>query len=392
MKQVSIVLAVSLTLFSCSRREPAANEEIISPTQDSRTIEMETEAQKHVGLKVVPASVTQLTEYLQVTGTVQPIDSKVSRIRPLARGRVQSVAVRIGDRVSAGQVLAELDNLEASEIASELLSANAELRRLRVQLNAQTSQADRNRRLVEIGAAPVKDYEASLAEQRAIEENIKAQEGVIAALVSRLRRFGAENAVPGTEVRTPIQAPFAGVITHIDAAPGEVVDSENELFTVADLSQVWVQAEVYEKDLGRIRVGQSAIITVDTYPEERFAGEVTYISDLLDPRTRTARVRCEVPNPGIRLKLDMFATVQLPTTFSRTVLAVPSSAVHQVEDRNVVFVQREETKFEAREVGIGKLVRDSVEIISGLREGEPVVTEGAFHLKSIVVGKELGEE
>ena len=107
-------------------------------------------------------------------------------------------------------------------------------------------------------------------------------------------------------------------------APGEVVEPSTELFTVADISRVWVQAEVYEKDLGRIQVGQPAIIHVDTYPGEAFAGQVTYISDALDPQTRTAKVRCEVANGSVRLKLDMFATVQLPTTFSRRAIAVPA--------------------------------------------------------------------
>jgi cobalt-zinc-cadmium efflux system membrane fusion protein len=294
--------------------------------------------------------------------------------------------------VREGQVLGELNNLEATEVAAALASANAELQRLKVQLGTQTSQTERSRRLVEIGAAPTKDYEASLGEQRLTEEAIRSQEAVVVGFASRLRQYGAEGANPGTEITTSIQSPFAGVVTAVNTAPGELVDPEHELFTVADLSQVWVQAEVYEKDLGRVRVGQSASIVVDTYPNERFEGTVTYISDLLDPRTRTARVRCEVANQDMRLKLDMFANVQLPTTFSRESVAVPAAAVQQVEDKNVVFVRRDDTKFEMREVGVGRPIRDVIEITSGLRDGEPFVVEGAFHLKSIVVGGELGEE
>jgi len=153
-----------------------------------------------------------------------------------------------------------------------------------------------------------------------------------------------------------------------------------------------VQAEVYEKDLGRIQVGQSAIIHVDTYPDETFAGKVTYISDALDPQTRTAKVRCEVSNDRVRLKLDMFATVQLPTTFRRMAVAVPVGAIQQLEAKTVVFVQRGAAQFEAREITMGKNVNGQVEVLAGLREGEPVVTVGAFHLKSIIAGKDLGEE
>ncbi|MES1261143.1 MAG: efflux RND transporter periplasmic adaptor subunit, partial [Acidobacteriota bacterium] len=159
-----------------------------------------------------------------------------------------------------------------------------------------------------------------------------------------------------------------------------------------DLSRVWVQAEVYEKDLGRIRMGQPAFVTVDTYPDERFTGKVSYISDILDPQTRTARVRCEVANQQVRLKLDMFASVQVPTTFSREALAVPVSALQQVEEKNVLFIQTAPTKFEMRPVQTGKTIDGLLEIVSGLKAGESVVTQGAFHLKSILAGKELGEE
>ena len=193
-------------------------------------------------------------------------------------------------------------------------------------------------------------------------------------------------------VITVISAPFSGVVTKVDAAPGQVVDSEDQLFSVADLSRVWVQAEVYEKDLGRVQVGQRAIVRVETYPDEEFTGRVTYISDVLDPQTRTARVRCEVANPGTRLKVDMFATVHVPTKFNRIAVAIPQAAIQQVEESTVVFVRKSETEFEARQVEVGNTVSGLVEIVSGLSEGEPVVIEGAFHLKSIIAGKELGEE
>ena len=176
-----------------------------------------------------------------------------------------------------------------------------------------------------------------------------------------------------------------------EVAPGEVVDTGTELFSIADITEVWVQAEVYEKDLGRIHAGQLASISVDTYPE-KFSGEVTYISDILDPQTRTAKVRCVVPNKKLLLKLDMFASVDVPTTFSRKAVAVPAGAIQQMEGKNVVFVRKSEEKFEAREVKTGNTVEGQTEITSGLAEGEPIVVQGAFHLKSIVLGESLGEE
>lgn len=285
-----------------------------------------------------------------------------------------------------------MDNVEASEAASQLASARAELQRFRVQLAAQVRQAERQKRLSEIGAAPVKDYEAVRAEQQGTDELIRSQESTIAGLEARLRQLGVTNVSAFGTVNTPIRAPFAGVVTKAEASPGTVVDSENEIFTIADIGQVWVQAEVYEKDLGRVRLGQPAFIRVDTYADVRFSGKVTYISDTLDPQTRTARVRCEVANPGSKLKLDMFATVELPTTFSRTAMNVPTSAIQQLDNKNVVFVRASQTKFEVRSVELGKQVKEQMEVMAGVKEGEPVVTQGAFHLKSILAGKELGED
>ena len=123
------------------------------------------------------------------------------------------------------------------------------------------------------------------------------------------------------------------------------------------------------------------------------AGErVAYISDVLDPQTRTARVRCEVSNREMKLKTDMFANIELPTKFSKAALAVPSSALQDVEGKNVVFIQHSPTKFEARQVEKGVTVNGQTELISGVSAGEKVVTQGAFHLKSILAGNELGED
>jgi cobalt-zinc-cadmium efflux system membrane fusion protein len=294
--------------------------------------------------------------------------------------------------VGTSQPLATFDNIEAGELLSQYQSAQAELERLKVQQAVAAKQAERNRRLAEIGAVPQKEYEISQAEQQALQEAIKAQESVLNGLRARLRRFGVNDSNPGSSSITPVRSPFAGVVIKAAVAPGETVDQGSELFQVADVSQLWVQAEVYEKDFARIRVGQMASVSVDTYPNEKFDAKVTYISDILDPQTRTAKVRCEVPNTDYRLKLDMFVSVSLPTTFSRKALAVPISAIQQLEKKNVVFVRKTGTKFEVREVKLGKEVEGRTEVVSGLREAELVVINGSFHLKSIVLSKELGEE
>lgn len=392
MRVITVCIFMLALSTSCSRpkaQEPVKAEE---PAKEQvKIVEMSGEAEAHIGLQTAQVIFEDLAEYLQVTGTVQPIDSRIAHVRPLAKGRVQAILVRVGDRVRAGQELARFDNIEAGELLAQHEGARVELQRLKLQQASAARQAERNRRLSEIGAVPVKDYELSQVEQQNAAETIKLQESVMAGLASRLRRFGVEQ----VNLRSPstvIRSPFGGVVTKAETSPGDVVDGDKELFSIADLSQVWVQAEVYEKDLGRVRVGQPAYITVDTYPDERFSGKVTYIADILDPQTRTARVRCEVANPNTKLKLDMFASVALPTKFNRRALVVPATAIQQIEGKNVVFVQKAKTRFEVRQIQIGKTVNDRTEVLGGLSEKEVVVRQGSFHLKSIALGTEIGEE
>lgn len=390
MRRSLLVMAAMILVNGCSHSKPEAAP--VEEKRESGLVHISVEAQKNFGLQVEAVKVHELNEFLQVPGTVQPIDSHVNTIRPLARGRLHDVLVRVGDRVVKGQALATYDNIEAGELAAQLAGARADLERLRGQERNLARQTDRSRALADIGAVPKKEFEQASADQVAAQQSIKSAESVVSGILARLRRFGVAQADMQSTPVTTIIAPFGGVVTKQEASPGEVVEPTTAVFTIADLSSVWVQAEVYEKDIGRLRVGQTALITVDTYPDETFSGKVRYISDFLDPRTRTARVRCDVPNGDIRLKLDMYANVSLPTTFSRKTLAVQAGAIQEVGDKTLVFIRKTSTEFEPRWITAGNTVRDLVEITNGLKEGEPVVKVGAFHLKSILVGKDLGEE
>jgi cobalt-zinc-cadmium efflux system membrane fusion protein len=395
MKRFIALSICSALLFAGCNRKKAQKEEGESQAESANKgnlVEMSVSAQQHIGMVVAPAALVQLNEYLRATGTVQPIDSRIGVVGPLARGRIAEVHAKVGDRVEAGQTLAVFDNIEAGELLSQEQSARADLERLKAQLIPATRQAERSRRLADIGAGAEKDFESSKAEKEGIEADIRSQQALIDGIRQRLRRFGIADDSPRGTFLTALKAPFSGVVTKAQASPGDVVEAGREVFTVADLSRVWVQAEVYEKDLGRIRIGQSAFITVDTYPNQSFEGKVAYISDVLDPQTRTARVRCELPNRDLRLKTDMFANIELPTKFSKQAIAVPAGALQEVEGKNVVFIRRSQTQFEKREVDKGVTVNNQTEIVSGLKPGEPVVTQGAFHLKSILAGGELGED
>lgn len=372
-------------------RERAEKPTSADADQKTDSIEIPADTQRRLGIAVTSVAEAPLAVTLQVSGTVQPNESRVSRVRPLARGRVQAVHVKVGDRVTQGQALADFDNIEAGELATQRDAARAELTRLQAQLTAATRQAERSRKLVDIGAAPQKELEASLSEQQQIEASIDAQRSTLAGMDARLRRFGVEGGATGPAT-TSLRSPLTGVVTHVTAAPGEVVDATSEMFAIADLSHVYVQAQVFERDLGQVRVGQVASIKVDAYPDERFSGKVVTIGDVIDPQTRTAAVRCDVANAKSLLKLDMFATVELPTSNQRPALAVPTDAVQDYEGKAVVFVRTSASRFEVRPVELGRTVGAVAEVARGVRAGDAIVTRGAFQVKSALLAKELGEK
>src|SRR5262249_30674657 len=162
--------------------------------------------------------------------------------------RLHDVLVRVGDRVKKGQELATYDNIEAGELAAQLAGARAELEKLRGQERKLARQTDRARALADIGAVPKKDFEQASTQQQGAEQSIKSQESAVAGIVARLERFGVSQTDVSKTLVTAITSPMTGVVTKQEASPGEVIEPSSALFTIADLSSVWVQAEVYEKD------------------------------------------------------------------------------------------------------------------------------------------------
>jgi cobalt-zinc-cadmium efflux system membrane fusion protein len=211
---------------------------------------------------------------------------------------------------------------------------------------------------------------------------VRARDAEIAALGEQVQRFGAtgERAAAGA-----IRAPIDGVVVKLDMVAGELVDPDRELLTIADLSTVWVQADVMETDLALVAPGQAAAIAVAGWPDRRFAGRVAYVADMLDPRTNTARVRCAVANPDGALKLNMFAAIEIAAPAGRDGVTVPPAALQEVDGKAILFVRRGPERFEPREVRPGVATPDWVEITAGVAAGETVVTDGGFQLKSVLL-------
>ncbi len=188
--------------------------------------------------------------------------------------------------------------------------------------------------------------------------------------------------------RVSLRAPFASEVIERNASIGEVIDPNKTLFTVADLSTVWVRADFPEQQTGRLKTGLTIEVRVAAYPDTIFQGTVTYIGAVIDPATRTVTARANVANPDRRLRPEMFAEVTVQTQ-EQSVLSVRRDAVQQVGNRLVAFLVRGPKQFESREVTIGEASGDYVHIKTGLAVEDEVVTEGSYALKSELLREQM---
>ena len=189
-----------------------------------------------------------------------------------------------------------------------------------------------------------------------------------------------------------LKAPIDGKITDRHSTMGELIGKETQIYTISDPTDLWVLAEIKERDIGALRVGQESTFGVLAYPGETFRGKVVLIGNRVEAQSRTLEVRIEVNNADGRLKPGMFADVEISTTAINDVLIISDEALQTMEDEQIVFVATSDTKFEKRVVKLGLERRGRVQVTGGLKEGDNVVTEGSFILKSELLKGELGEE
>lgn len=189
-----------------------------------------------------------------------------------------------------------------------------------------------------------------------------------------------------------LKAPIDGVIIERNATVGELLDKGKEVLTISEPSQLWVIAEIKERDIAAVKVGQDAVFTVLTYPQEKFHGKVILVGNQVEAASRTLEVRIAVDNSDGRLKPGMFADVEITTTMLENVLVIPDSALQTDGDDQTVFVALDENKFEKRVVKLGEEQQGRVQVLEGLKAGEKIATDGSFILKSEMLKGELGEE
>lgn len=369
-------------LLGCDRAEEPTSVPPRVSLSRSGVVRLTPEAVAAAGLEIQPVARGEFRLHRDFPGTVQPNENEMAEITALVRGRVVDVYVDVGQDVPAGTPLAQLDSSELALAQSSYLKARAKAYEAELAFErAWDLFHDRA-----ISQAEFQKREAEVKSARAEAREAQARLRVLGMREDDIEHLDREQTIRSS---VPIRAPFDGRVISRNIARGEVVETTHKLFAVADLSNVWVIANVPEKDVRLIRHGQPVEVRLTAYPQEVFHGTITYIGDVLDPATRTMRLRVVVPNPDRRLKPEMFAVVRIYTNTEPGVLSVPLSAVQRVQNDTMVFVRLDERSFEARSVKLGEESGEVVKVLDGLREGEPVVTKGAFLLKSELVKHQL---
>lgn len=336
---------------------PAAESRGVEPSVEPRApLTLDLRRQQLIGVRTAPVARTELTPTVRTVGTVRYDETRLSDVNLKLEGWIRELHVDFtGQFVAQGQPLFTLYSPDLLTTQNEYLLAL----KTRDQLGqSQIPDArDSAERLVESARQRLELWDLPPEELRALDETRQARTTVV------------------------FRSPVSGYVIEKQAVQGMHVAAGQTLYRVADLSRVWVEADVYEQEMPLLRVGRSAIVTLDAYPGERFTGRSVYIYPFVEERTRTVRVRFEFPNPNGRLRPGMYANVELQAP-AGTGLTVPGNALVESGRQQIVFVALGNGYFEPRQVRVGRRLEDRVEILENLKEGEQVAVGATFFLDS----------
>jgi cobalt-zinc-cadmium efflux system membrane fusion protein len=354
-------------------------------------IQLTPEAMRSAQVQTVDVQPKALAVGLTVPARVAFTQDGVAQVAARVPGRIGRLEVQLGERVKKGQVLGYLESPELGQAQADYLSAVTKARvtednfRREKELLAKGITSEREMREAESA------FVTAQAERNAADVRLHAM-GLTDAEILSMRNNEHYSS------RFPARSPLDGTVVAIAATVGQAVEATTHLFTVGNLSELWVLLDVPEAQLATVRRGQPVDVTVPAFPGRRFQGQVQHVGDVIDEKTRTVLVRVAVPNTDGALKPGMYATAEVATgarsggdAGEPTRLVLPREAVHKVGDANVVFVPAGDNRFRPVEVRLGQSSAKEVEVLSGLEPGTRVVTQGAFVLKSELMKESLGE-
>lgn len=361
-KPILILLFIFICFWPACRKA----EDVHQPEEEAETTEglvkLSTSSQEIIGLKTEVAHRGEYLIPLRAAGRVDFNPKAYAVVVARCSGRLERILAYEGDAVEKGQELLHFYSPEHQALQAEYLQ----------NLERMTRPTSTDKEMIE---------------------------RMLGSIIRRLHFIGVDDEEikilkqekRGTEFLT-VRSPLKGRIISRSVNNGEYVETGREFFHIADLSLLWVEINVFEKDLAKLAIPSDCEVRVQAYPDQNFKGKITLLADVMDEATRTFRLRAEVRNPDFRLKPGMYVDVYLWPREKEKILAVPEKAVRRLEGEEALFVQTGPESFSLRPVKIGRSFEGLVEILDGLKEGETYVTDGSFALKSEVMKKILEGE
>ncbi len=350
-----------------------------TPANTDLQVDLGPDDLKKAQLQTVHVDMREATSTLRVPGVVNPDEYHEVHVTPLVGGVIRQVPVVLGDHVRRGQPLAVI-------FSSELATAESEYLVVLAELEADHKKLQRTENLLKLGAASQQEEEEVTADHATHQAHVRAALEKLKLLGASDRQIADLKQAEQIDANFIVPAPINGTVLTRSANLGLVTNMAQELFTVADLSTVWVMASINEKDFSTVHVGTTATVTALAYPGRLWKGRIVYIQPQIDPTTRTAQARIEVANPDESLRLDMYMDVAF-TSKSGKRIAVPESAVQAIGEKQYVFlpVKDSEGSFAVRQVRLGPASNGYYPVLDGLKLNDEVVKDGSFILKAEAV-------
>jgi len=344
----ALVLMGAVVLVSCEEKKEA--------TEEKKAFSLSDTMMKRIEL--ADASIQPVRNELTLVGKISADENRVIKVYPLVGGNVESVSVELGDYVRKGQVLASIRSGEVADFERQMIQAQSEV-----------LVAEKNLKAAE------ELFESKLNSQREVNVAKKEVENAQAEL-NRIKEVFRIYGL-GKTTHYIVKAPIDGFVISKNINPGMQLRSDNaeQIFTVGQISEVWVMANVNESDIPKVKLGMAAEIQTISYKEELFYGKVDKIYNVLDPESKSMKVRIRLDNKGYKLKPEMHATVSLKFEEGGSMMAIPSSAVIFDRSKNWVMVFKSRTQIETREVTVYKMLNNVAYIQVGLKEGEKVISK-----------------
>jgi cobalt-zinc-cadmium efflux system membrane fusion protein len=359
-------LLISVAVAGCGDANSSAQTQPSAPASDGASAEYVAPDAK--GVKTMTVSKTAIPEYLDLPAHIEADPTRVVHVFAPAGGRITEMRVRPWDHVVQGQTLAMLES-------SDLARAVADYHKALADNQVKQKTLSRSQDLFEHHAVAEKDFQQAQGDAQMSQAEVQAAR-------EQVQVFGMDPDRASTQLL--VKAPRSGVVLDVGASSGEfsqALAAAAPLCTIADITTVWAVGDIYEKDLAIAKSGQAAQVTLNAYPDQQWSGRVGVVSSAVDPTTRTLHVRVVLPNADLRIKPAMFGAIRLLRSSTQGIL-VPSTSVVREGNEAYVYVSRGNGRFVRRDVKLGRAVDGTLEILSGVNEGDTIVSEGALFLRA----------